>query len=433
MGRKIAAIIGFVIAGLLVGGAHAEDAIQRIKKKGVLVVGVPYDLPPFGFFDPDVGGLAGYDVDAANTLAEILGVRLELKPIDAKTRIPALLGGHVDLVAGNLTADPDIGKVIAFSDVYLTTGVGFIAKKGSVRGLKDLKGKKIAVGTNTVAHDSVEDSIPGAIAVVFDDLYPALDALESGSVAAGAGDSSILPVLLPMLPEGAFEVLPFQIAELPHVVGVRRDDKALLDFLNQTIQEMHKNGRLEGLYSKWFQAQPQPEAQEEGPAAAAAAVISRKAATRPRFVAVILRGEFLKGAEISVFSTDGEFVSTGTVASVFADEIYLDVDPEKYEFVRSGYAVGMHVNQAKAKTAILEHQDVLKSVRSQAEEDAKRVAAEIDAEGKAQEQRRAEADKMAYQQDLAAKTIRARDRDNRYYYRGYRGGRSYRGGRYRRY
>ena len=80
----------------------------------------------------------------------------------------------------------------------------------------------------------------------------------------------------------------------------------------------------------------------------------------------------------------------------------------------------MDVNQAKARDAILEHQDILKSVRAQAEAEAEAVAEKIYAEAKATQERRAEADRMRYKSDLVIRTQRARDRNNRYYYRGRR-------------
>ncbi len=429
--RKVTAtIIGLVIVGLLAGGAQAESTLDQVKKKGVLVAGVKYRVPPFGFLDQSTGQLIGYDVDVVQALADKLGVRLELRPVDQKTRIPSLLSGNVDIVAANLTANPDIGKVIDFSDVYLSTGVGFIAKTGTVKGLQDLLGKKIAVGEGTVAEQVVKTDVANSTVVPFDDYQKGLAALESGEVDAGAGDVSLLPVLLPMLASGRYEVLPFQIAEIPYVLGVRQGDKAFLDFVNETVQAMKQAGELEKLHAKWFR--PADPATGEKRVASAAGVISRKAAVRPRFVAVILRGEFDQDAEVSVFSTSGEFVCTGTVASVFDDQIYVDVDPAKYEFVKPGFAVGMDVNQSAAKDAILKHQDVLKSVQAESKEEADALAAQREAEGIADEQRRKEADAAAYQNDLRIKAERIRDRDNNNYYYGggyYRG--SYRGRYYR--
>jgi len=413
MGRRAATIIGIVLAGLLAVGARADDTLQQIKKKGVLVAGVKFGVPPFGFVDPSSGEFIGYDVDVLSALASKLGVNLKLRRVDQKTRIPALLDGDVDIVAANLTANPDTGKVIAFSEVYLTTGVGFLTRTGTVKTLSDLRGKKIAVGAGTFAEEVVQMAVSGATTVVFDDYRKALQALETGAVDGGAGDASILPALLPMLPSGAFEVPSFRIAEIPYVLGMRRGDPAFLDFVNQTLQGLRQTGELEKLQAKWFQPQASP---EEGPVAVAAGVISRKAATPPRFLAVIMKGDFEKGAEVSVFSTKGDFVCKGTVAAVFDDQVYVDVDPAKYEFVRPGFAVGMGVNGAAAKGAILKHQDVLLSVEDQSKAEQQAFEAQREAEGIADEKRRQEEDKLNYQNNLNMKAENARARDNNTYY-----------------
>ena len=428
MNRVTATIIGLLLAGLLAGGAQAADTLKQVKEKGELVVGVKYRVPPFGFLDDATGELVGFDVDVAKAIAAKLGVKLKLQPVDQKSRIPLLLDGSVDLVAANVTPNPDTGMVIAFSEVYLTTGVGFLTRTGTVKSIGDLGRKKIAVGKGTVAEQAVNDSLSSATAVSFDDYHPALQALKDGSVDLGAGDVSILPVLLPMLPKGEWEVPPFQIAEIPYVLGMRRGDPGFLDFVNQTVRELQKSGELQKTYAKWFQAQPEAQAASpagDGPVAEAAAVISRKAATPPRFVAVIMRGEFEENAKVSVFSTSGEFICDGTVAAVFDDQIYLDVDPTKYEKVRSGFAVGMGVNMAAAKGAIMKHQDVLMDVKEQSKEDAATVAAEIDSEARAGEARDAAADKAKYDASLQTQKYNntvERDRNtNGNYYRGNRG------------
>ncbi|MDF1555852.1 MAG: transporter substrate-binding domain-containing protein [Deferrisomatales bacterium] len=425
--RKVtAAIIGLLLAGLLAGPAQAADTLKKVKEKGELVVGVKYRVPPFGFLDDATGELVGFDVDVAKAIASKLGVKLKLQPVDQKSRIPLLLDGSVDLVAANVTPNPDTGMVVAFSEVYLTTGVGFLTRTGTVKSIGDLDRKKIAVGKGTVAELAVGDSLSGATAVPFEDYRPALEALTDGSVDAGAGDISILPVLLPLLPKGEWEVPPFQIAEIPYVLGMSRGDPGFLDFINKTVGEMQESGELQKFYEKWFR--PPVEAQApagDGPVAEAAAVISRKASTPPRFVAVIMRGEFEEKAPVSVFSTSGEFICNGTVAAVFDDTIYVDVEKDKYGQVRSGFAVGMGVNMEAAKGAVLKHQDVLMDVKEQSKEEAAAVAAEIDAEAKAKEARDAAADKAKFDASLQTQKYNntvERDRNSNYgYYRGYRG------------
>ena len=141
MTKPLAIALGLVIAGLLAGSALAADDFDAIKARGTLIVGVKHQVPPFGFLDDETGRLAGFDADLAAGLAKALGVKLQLRPVEQQNRVSSLLDGRVDLIAANLVADPDVGRVISFSEGYLLTGVGFITRKGEAKGLNDLRGK----------------------------------------------------------------------------------------------------------------------------------------------------------------------------------------------------------------------------------------------------------------------------------------------------
>ncbi|MBE0616431.1 MAG: transporter substrate-binding domain-containing protein, partial [Proteobacteria bacterium] len=398
----------------LPAGAHAADTLASLKAKGALTVGVLYRVPPFGFVDPATGNLAGYEVDVAKAIAAKLGVQAQFRPVDARTRIPELLEGNIDLIAALMPKTADTAKVIDFSDAYLITGQGFLAKKGTVRGLGDLRGKKIGVMAGSVSEDGVRSALPSATVVPFTDFRKGLEALQTGQIDAASGDASSMPALLPMLPAGPFGIAPVQIAELPYFLGIRKGDEDFLAAVNGALKELERSGEAQKLVDKWFQAAPK---QEAGPAAAAAGAIVRRAATPPRVVVVILKGSFDKGAAVSVFNPQGEYVCRGTVAAVFDDQIYVDVDPVKYDSVKAGYAVGMNVNMEAAKAAILKHQDVLESVREQSKAEEEALVSQREQEGIEKEKRQAEADQKAYESKLRIQEERAQNND--YYYRSY--------------
>lgn len=412
MKRCVSLFHVLVLIGGWVAGAHAADTLETQKIKGTLTVGVPYRVPPFGFVDPSTGELAGYEVDVAKAIAARLGVPVQLRPVEARTRIPELLAGNIDLIAAALTKTADTAAVIGFSDAYLVTGQGFLAKKGTVRGLADLTGKKIGVMAESLGEESVKRSLPSAAAVSFTDVRKGLAALQAGEIDAAAGDTSILPALLRVLPPGQFEIPPLQIAEVPHSLGLRKEDAGLLAAVNGALREMEQSGEARKLADKWFTPAPQ----ESGRAAAAAGAIVRRATVPPRVVAVTLRGTFTEGAEVSVFTPEGDYVCKGTVTAVFDDQIYVDVDPDKYRTVNAGFAVGMHVDRDAAKEAILKHQDVLKSVQAQSKAEEETLAAQREKEGIDQEKRRAEEDQKAYESKLRMEEERARNDD---YYRTY--------------
>ncbi len=67
--------------GLFAGGAQLRaDTLHEILDRGSVRIGVPIDVPPFGFTDENQQPV-GLDVDLAKKVAEGLGVELEMQQI----------------------------------------------------------------------------------------------------------------------------------------------------------------------------------------------------------------------------------------------------------------------------------------------------------------------------------------------------------------
>ena len=62
-------------------GASMSKSYDVILKGGTVKIAIPENFPPFGSLGPE-GEYVGYDVDVAQLIAEDLGVKLELVPVD---------------------------------------------------------------------------------------------------------------------------------------------------------------------------------------------------------------------------------------------------------------------------------------------------------------------------------------------------------------
>src|SRR6185369_14099777 len=144
-------------------------------------------------------------------------------------------------------------KQIDFSHTYFFTGQKFITKKGSVKSLKDLEGKKIGTAKGSTSEQNVKKSIPTATVLSFDDYPQALLALQQGKVQAVTTDEAILAGILAKSPEKAkYEIPNVQISDEPYGLGMRKGDKNFVDFVNKTILEMEKSGEAKRIFDKWF-------------------------------------------------------------------------------------------------------------------------------------------------------------------------------------
>jgi polar amino acid transport system substrate-binding protein len=231
----------------------AADTIESIKNKGVLVVGVKDSTPPFGYIDEKTRSLVGYDVDFVTEIAKKLGVRLELKAVTSASRMPQLQEGNIDIIAATMTKTAERAKTIDFSHTYFLTGQKFLVKKGTVKSLADLDGRKIGTSKGSTSEQNAKKALPSATILSFDDYPQAFLALQQGKVFAVTTDESILAGMLAKTPnKDQFEIPDIQISDEPYGLGLRKGDKGLLDFVNKTLLEMEKSGEAKKIFDKWF-------------------------------------------------------------------------------------------------------------------------------------------------------------------------------------
>ncbi|HIJ81391.1 MAG TPA: ABC transporter substrate-binding protein [Desulfuromonadales bacterium] len=253
MKKLVTLFMIMVLATLTAKIAMAGDTLADAKKKGVLVVGCKDSLPPFGYVDEKTRQIVGYDIDFVNAIAKKMGVKVELKPVTSASRMPQLQEGHIDIIAATMTKNAERAKVIDFSHTYFFTGQKFITKKGSVKSLKDLEGKKIGTAKGSTSEQNVKKAIPTSTVLSFDDYPQALLALEQGKVHAVTTDESILIGILDKAPDKSkFEIPNLQISDEPYGLGMRKGDKNFVDFVNKTILEMEKSGEAAKIFTKWF-------------------------------------------------------------------------------------------------------------------------------------------------------------------------------------
>lgn len=235
--------------------SFAEDTLDKVKRTGVLVAGVKDSTEPFGFIDEKTREIVGYDVDFVSYIAKKLGVKLELKPVTSATRMPQLKEGNIDIIAATMTKTAERAKEIDFSYTYFFTGQKFLVKKGTVKSLKDLEGKKIGTAKGSTSEKNATAALPTATILSFDDYPQAFLALQQGKVAAVTTDEAILAGILgkanPKERE-KYEITSFQISDEPYGLGIRKGDKKFLDFVNATLLEMEKNGEAKKIFDKWF-------------------------------------------------------------------------------------------------------------------------------------------------------------------------------------
>src|SRR5215471_19516462 len=103
----IAAFAGFVVTSTPL----SAQTLDKIKQRGVLVVGTKADYKPFGFRDP-TGNIVGFEPDLAKDVADRIGVKLELEPVVSANRMQFLQQGKIDLMLATMNVTDERRKTV---------------------------------------------------------------------------------------------------------------------------------------------------------------------------------------------------------------------------------------------------------------------------------------------------------------------------------
>ncbi|TAO03686.1 MAG: transporter substrate-binding domain-containing protein [Phormidium sp. SL48-SHIP] len=182
------------LAGVLSGGVAQAAPLSEIQQRGYLIVGVKDNLRPLGFQD-EAGRLQGFEIDIAHRLAETLlgdAEAIVLRPVANRDRLPWLLADEVDLVIAQVSHTPGRSRLVNFSPPYYFDGTAIITRQPEIRRLADLPRRRVAVLHQSAAIAVVRYQIPNVELVGVESYQQAYQELEAGTVAAFAGDATVL-------------------------------------------------------------------------------------------------------------------------------------------------------------------------------------------------------------------------------------------------
>jgi polar amino acid transport system substrate-binding protein len=171
---------------VLAVNASAGSSLDRILKKGELVVGTSGTQPPMSATNKK-GELVGMDVDLSKAMANALGVKLRFVQMPFAELLPALEAGKVDMVLSGMTITAERNKKTAFVGPYVVTGKGVLAVLQRFAALKEAQGLDVPEVTLAALKDSTsqkfaETSISKAKLIPVASYDEALDLLFKGKV-----------------------------------------------------------------------------------------------------------------------------------------------------------------------------------------------------------------------------------------------------------
>ncbi len=243
-------------AGALPPPGHmpAGSTMDRIARRGQLVVGVDQNTYLFGYRDPASGEIVGFDIDILHEVARaIFGdpSRIQFTAITAAQRIPALQGGQVDIVADTMTITCQRLTQVNFSTEYYSAGQRVLVRRDSTaRGIDDLGGKKVCAATGSTSIQNIAAAKSHPVPVAVNDWTDCLVLLQQGQVDAISTDDTILLGMAKQDPNtrlvgDAFTAEPYGLA-----MPLAATD--FVRFVNGVLDRIRGDGTWRAIYARWL-------------------------------------------------------------------------------------------------------------------------------------------------------------------------------------
>lgn len=253
---SIALILGGAIAfGLLACSdskkeetKKQENAIETIKNNGKIRIGVFSDKPPFGYYENNE--YKGFDVYIAKRFAkDLLGDenKVEFVPVEAAARVSSLQANKVDIIMANFTKTPEREKQVDFAKPYMKVTLGVVSKGGVITSEEQLQGKTLIVNKGTTA-DMYFSKKTGINLLKFDQNTETFQAFQQGKGDALSHDSTMLYAWVKHNPE--YKVGIQSLGEQDVIApAVKKGNKELLDWINNEIDNLQKEGFFKEAYN----------------------------------------------------------------------------------------------------------------------------------------------------------------------------------------
>jgi glutamate transport system substrate-binding protein len=228
----------------------ANSTLGKIQEAGEITIGVKYDVPPFGFENPQSGEIEGFDVDIGRYIAEELGVEPKFVEAISDNRIPFLERGTVDLILSTMTINQERDMEIDFSEPYYIAQGRILVPKGSdIKGIEDLAGKRVCTALGSTYEETIREEAPDADLKLVDTYSECLELLQNKAIDAISTDDVILTGMI--IQDDTLEMVGPKLTTEPYGVGIKDGDKQMKTFVDGVLANVEEDGRWEDTYQEW--------------------------------------------------------------------------------------------------------------------------------------------------------------------------------------
>ena len=238
--------------GTGVTGPTLTGVAGKAQKDKKLVIGVKADQPGLGLQTGTK--YEGFDIEIAEIIATDLGVPqsgIEWKTTVSANREVFIQQGTVDLVIATYTINDARKQKVNFAGPYFVAGQDLLVKSDNttITGPDTLDGKKVCSVTGSTPATRIKTEHPKAQLQLFDTYSKCVEALAAGSVDAVSTDDIILAGYAAQAQyAGKLKVVSKPFSTEPYGVGLKKEDKASCDRINEILKKAATDGRYKAAW-----------------------------------------------------------------------------------------------------------------------------------------------------------------------------------------
>ena len=234
-----------------------QSTIQRITKRGKLLVGTTGDYRPLSYREAD-GNYWGFGIEVAQKIAERIGVGIEY----VQTSWPTLTADvqaepqTFDLAIGGITITDTRKETMLMSNGYLANGKTILCRAADANryhSLADLNKSEVRVIVNPGGLNErfANENLTHATIIVYQKNEEIPNQVAEGHADVMITEITEAPWYVKNDPRLAAPLLnaPFTHGEIGVLMRKGQDD--LLQMVNNTIQQMKSDGTLRSLHEKY--------------------------------------------------------------------------------------------------------------------------------------------------------------------------------------
>ena len=246
------------VSGSASGSVSNGDPAFTTVTPGKLTMSTNASFPPYEMVADD-GSFEGIDIEVAGAIAQKLGLELQVDDMGFDAALQAAQTGKSDMVMAGVTVTEERQAVMDFSNSYANGVQVVIVKEGSpIQTVDDLANANMIgcqMGTTgyIFCSDTPENGGFGEDHVTpYDDGAAAVQALMNGQIDAVVIDNK--PAQEYVAANPGLKILDGEFTNEDYAIGVAKGNTALLDAINDALEELSNDGTIQSIVDKYISA-----------------------------------------------------------------------------------------------------------------------------------------------------------------------------------